>query len=245
VVVIVATLCVINLFLWFLFFNKFTKLFSTDDVIARTRSELDQMIRDVNNNASRNITILEDRIKQLRDIINEADRHVNVARSELQKQQEQYLYSQTVESALKQSSRQPQPAGGASGKMARAVRKYKQNAVFSQSDLFQESAAVPGTPVSLSAGFPAEPSADIPAEASGGTAASQPLHVAADGTTYKTVPVIGPAVYVSDNPVKVKKTFAAQVQELYDRGQTVEEIATALNSSITEVQFVVDMSLEE
>ena len=51
-----------------------------------------------------------------------------------------------------------------------------------------------------------------------------------------------PDVYPATNPVVMKKDFNAEVQERYDRGETVEEIAVALSRSVTEVQFALDMN---
>ena len=96
-VVIVSLLCVINIFLWFVFFKKFTKLFSTDDIIENTRSELNKMILDVNRNAERDITIIEDRIRTLKDIIAEADKRVALAQTEIQKRSLENAYRQTIE----------------------------------------------------------------------------------------------------------------------------------------------------
>ena len=72
----------INIVLWGVFIVRFKRLFSADDVIEKTRAEMDNMIRDINNNTVRAIDIIDDRTKQLKRLIEEADRKIALARSE-------------------------------------------------------------------------------------------------------------------------------------------------------------------
>ena len=72
----------INIVLWGVFIVRFKRLFSADDVIEKTRAEMDNMIRDINNNTVRAIDIIDDRTKQLKRLIEEADRRIALARSE-------------------------------------------------------------------------------------------------------------------------------------------------------------------
>lgn len=222
--VIVATLCVINLFLWFMFFHKFTKIFSTADIIENTRNELNKMIIDVNRNAERNINLIEDRIKTLKELIAEADKRVTLAQSEEQKKAIESEYRKTLRSASAAAS---MAAGGLSS-AAQAAGRYKRNAQSVPANTIRQE-----TDIQTDLFAAAEPEVKI----------DQPVHIEPDGTAYKTVPVITPKVFVSDNPVKIKKDFNTEVKERYEQGETVEEIAAALSSSITEVQFALDMNI--
>ena len=56
--------------------KKFNKLFSTDDIIENTRTELNRMILDVNRNAERNITLIEAKINDLKALIAKADESI-------------------------------------------------------------------------------------------------------------------------------------------------------------------------
>lgn len=62
---------------------RFKKLFSTDEIIERTRAQMDEMLRDLNNNAARNIDLLEDRMEKLRALMKEADRKIQTVENEL------------------------------------------------------------------------------------------------------------------------------------------------------------------
>jgi hypothetical protein len=206
-VVIVSAVCLINLFLWFIFFHKFTKIFSTNDIIENTRSELNKMILDINRNTERDITLIEDRIKTLKDIIAEADKRIALAKSEAERKNVVAAYGKVIDSAV----------AGQISPVAAAANRYRRNAsseghrntdTGAQSELFGGGMNTTGQQETA------------PIEA----------------------PVPGPKVYMSDNPVVVKKDFNTEVGERYERGETIEEIATALSRSITEVQFALDMN---
>ena len=64
-----------------------------------------------------------------------------------------------------------------------------------------------------------------------------------DGAAYKEVPLIITRVY-DEKPVpkeNKKKNLTKAVQELYNNGLTVTQIANELSCSITEVQLIIDM----
>ena len=85
-IIIIATLMILfNVIMWIIFANKFNKIFSTDEIISKTREELNSMLSDINRNADRNITLIEDRIRQLKAITSEADRNLSILRAELDK----------------------------------------------------------------------------------------------------------------------------------------------------------------
>ncbi|WP_191014704.1 hypothetical protein [Treponema zioleckii] len=52
----------------------------------------------------------------------------------------------------------------------------------------------------------------------------------------------GPRVRYAEKPIVPKKSFADSVKDLYQKGNSVEEIAMILGTSTTEVQFVIDMN---
>ncbi|MCR5290079.1 MAG: hypothetical protein K6E51_08830 [Treponema sp.] len=229
--VIVGSLCVVNLLLWFIFFKKFTKIFSTDDIIQKTRNELNNLIADVNRNAERNITLIDDRIQTLKEIVQEADNHISLAKAEIRKRNLQNEYSQSLQQAA--SVLQEKKTASPTTPAMRAAQSYKKHALFdthisSQTDLFDQPEQI-----AESSSVPTQEHSELE---------TQPVMVAPDGMTYKNVPVIGPQIHISDDPVLIPKDFTTQVQERYARGETIDEIARALNSSVTEVQFALDMN---
>ena len=70
------------------------------------------------------------------------------------------------------------------------------------------------------------------------------MQVTQDGAAFKEVPLIITKVYEEipqNNEQKTKKNLSKQVQELYNNGKSVEEIANELSCSRTEVQLIIDM----
>ena len=74
------------------------------------------------------------------------------------------------------------------------------------------------------------------------------VNVRDDGAAYKQVPLIVTKVY-EDKPIGEKenssKTLNKKVAKLYEQGLQVEEIAAELNCSISEVQFIIDLSIKQ
>ena len=69
-------------------------------------------------------------------------------------------------------------------------------------------------------------------------------NVTEDGAAYKEVPLIITRVY-DEKPVTKetkKKNLTQAVQELYNNGLTVNQIANELSCSITEVQLIIDIN---
>lgn len=90
---LLGSITIINIILWLIFLLKFKKLFSTDDIISKTRDELNSLIKDINNNTQRDITLVDDRIKQLKAVVAEADRRLNAVREQTKKEQLENQYT--------------------------------------------------------------------------------------------------------------------------------------------------------
>lgn len=97
-VVTAIILCFINILLWIIFAIRFKKIFTTDEIIEKTREELNQMLADVNRNAERNITLIEDKIRELKSVAAEADRRLSVYKTELEKEDRSKALETKIES---------------------------------------------------------------------------------------------------------------------------------------------------
>lgn len=225
--IIVFTLCLINLLLWGLLFKKFKKLFSTDDVIEKTRNELNRMIVEVNRNAERNITLIEARISDLKSIIVQADSHVSLLKSEIEKSNAISAYKSKIEKTVHSKNTVPQFK----------VEAYRKNSMQSQQKITSDS-AFELTQSALEKNGQQNLFRDERSQPFG----IQAVNVSEDGNSFKEVPVLGNNVHITDNPITLKKSFNAEVNERYLRGETVEEIAASLSRSVTEVQFALDMN---
>lgn len=230
--------CILNIVLWIFFLSRYKKFFSTDEILESTRDELDRMIADVNRNAGRNIDIIEDRIKELKAVVAEADRHIAFAQNELERQKNLAIFQQKVEKTSSQRS---------GGNYRQGVaEKYKRNS--SQQNPANSPSHSDDTYRLTSEGkrfvkneHQAELFDQVQNEHEIVSDSGTIFSVAGEETSVTKVPVVGPNVAYADNPVEPKKSFREMVHDLTLVGHSVEEIATELGRSTTEVQMVLDM----
>ena len=83
VVITAILLIVLNLILWLIFLAKFKTYFSTDDIIRKTRNQVDNIIRSVNANADINKQNLDNKIQEIRAVTAEAERKIVLLRNEM------------------------------------------------------------------------------------------------------------------------------------------------------------------
>ncbi|MCI1207841.1 MAG: hypothetical protein LKF96_00140 [Treponema sp.] len=236
-IILVSAICALNIILWIVFFHKFSSLFSTDDIIETTRAELNKMIADVNRTTERNINLVEDRITQLKKILSDADRKIALLSSE----QKKYEITSAYKTSLNGITSEKRDVHGARTSSIQTVAsKYKKNAGVSQKRNPDREASYALTQDGFKQIAPEEKQAvlfdDVGKNNVNG--ADEKKNEAA----YADVPVIAPKVYLSENPITKRKDFAAEVRKLYEKGETIDEIASALSSSVTEVQFAIDMT---
>lgn len=216
----ISSLCIINIILWLVFLSKFKHLFSTDEIIANTRDEMNRMIEDVNRNTERDITLINDRIKELKAVIADADRHLAVAKAESEKKQFSHQYSEKIAEIVSE-----QPAKETS--VQRAAAQYRKAAqTFDPGNESYEITHEIHYEDKQQNLFDEQPTQ---------------INVKQDGSSFAKVPVVGPNIKMTDAPIQPKKDFNEQVKELSEQGIGVEEIARRLNRLVTEVQFALDM----
>lgn len=237
-VYLVVFLCVFNIITWIVFLRNFKKLFTTDNLIESAKAECNKIIIDLNKNADRNITILDDRSKKLQLLINEADRKVKVLMdiekqgigvAELQNKitgiQHQKNNSNSLKRALDSYSK---------NKTYRTVDDNNLNSVIdsnrtveltelgknnissnSQKTLFDENTVPINTKIDVT--------------------------VDTTGASYAEIPVVTPEVFVKDKLSVSKADLKSKILVLFDSGMTVDEIAENLSCSTTEVQFALTL----
>ena len=75
--VFVSVLCLgVTVFLWMLLYARFKKMYSPDATVEKAGKVLNKMLIDLNSNAERNITLINDRIAELKRVITEADKRI-------------------------------------------------------------------------------------------------------------------------------------------------------------------------
>ncbi len=286
--VLIILLCVFNLVMWLLAIVRFRKIFSTDDIVEKTRQELNNMMMEINRNAERNVTLLEDRIQKLKDIIADTDKHIELLKGEIQTVEKTNVFqsrlmgidkSSRKEGSVETKSYGIQPEEESVESMV-PVAERKTKTVQPRLSARTEGRAIRKTAVkdaaqemdstkTVSRGRPRGPLAAYQYEQKvatksasgldlGGVARKDDFSQELDDIVRKssfeiedTVPEVssgkklspeGPEIIISPNPIRPKKSKKDQVLDLAATGMSVEEIAQHLRTTITEVEFILDMA---
>ncbi len=249
--ILVACICIINIILWVIFLVRFKKLFSTDKIINTTTEKMNKLVMEIDKATERNIFLTDASEKKIQKLLDEADKNMELFKeankrlrdmiSEAEKVSKRSEIRSPIYEPVREVIREeirPQP------KTERVVKKnidaYLQNSrkvidsesTFKvvdsvQQDLFEESKDERNK-------RPEPPKVDI---------TDTVTTITEDGAAYKEVPLIITRVY-DEKPVpkeNKKKNLTKAVQELYNNGLTVQQIANELSCSITEVQLIIDM----
>lgn len=240
-------LIIFNIVMWFVLLAKFNRWFSerfsTDKLVSSVKGQIDQLIKEMNRNTSRDIDLVDRQIQQLKEMIAKADRHLAVVRNELEKQEKNQAFSKKLQTATEKSAQpkaspkeapQNEPRKERPSMAARATERYlavasKGEEAYSVTEEGKKQISQQGDLFDVSE----EPLAPF--------LETNTFVVNQEGAAYASVPVLEPKITYAEEPIVPKKDFSTQVRELYDRGNSVEEIATELGRSTTEVQFALDM----
>lgn len=233
IAVLAFFLCALNMLLWTVFLNKFKKLFSTEDIVSRTKMQMSKLIEDVNRITSRDIDLIESKIKQLKAVAADAERKIAVARTELDRQEKLRVYGSAVAGNDKQFAAKPSKNESEFYRLSDGLDSQKSYSLTDEGMQIAEN--------SYKGDLFAENGADGAAQFVSSSAGTK-FMVNHDGASVASIPKIGGNITFSDNPVKPKKTLNEQIHGLSDKGYTVEMIAKELNLTTTEVQFSLDMN---
>ena len=244
--VVVLLLCVFNVVMWLVQIVRFKNIFSTDKILEETRDQLNSMLMDINRNAERNITLIDDKIRQLKEISEEADRHIQLLKGEValveksnafQSQYERIVRPEPVAPQIpvkeidnqvkEQKTKAPAKTKKSKPKSRNPVAAYKQEQ--EQGDLF-----VSEKPSQMQANS----SSDVPGKEARISLMVEPSENTSAQNESNGIPVITK----SKEPLVIKKSFNREVQELAAQGMKVEEIASKLGRTIPEVNFALEIS---
>lgn len=227
-VAIAVFLIIFNLIMWIIFAFKFKKIFSTDDIMNKTRNQINGMLTNLSNHTGTSISVIEDRIEKLKAICADAERKVEFLRSEIKKAESTKVFQEKLAALSVENS---VPKKNEQKHSNPYVNRYKneqlQVSLFSENDINQENK---GKRLSLQTD----------------SLHSEPEHKneTEDKEIYlekvHQIPVIEPEVFLAENPVKIEKNISATVKELLKQGFTIEEIASKTKRSIQEIQFLAD-----
>lgn len=217
--------CLFCMIFCVLFLTKIKK--KAQHIEDELKTEIDGIIRKLNKTTKDDIDIIEYAINELRTLKNETDRYLNVAKKELEKQ----YNSKQYESMISEASRIAKPAGWKNSS-SRAVSEYarvsdgaKSAGTYRQPEEMQDRQGelfAAGTEPSDGLSFKKSS-----AESGGGVPSG--------------VEKLAETVTFASEPLDPRKVIRKKIIELNNIGCSVDEIATELNLSTIEVQFILDM----
>lgn len=225
-------LSLVSLLLMIIILVRFKKLFSTDSIIDKTKSQMNRVIMDVNNNANRDLELINESSRRLRALLNEADKKMENFKEATQ------LLRNSIAEAEKTSQKPKKSVYIDPDASYTVTNTVNRNAPAQQGSLFDD----------------AEESAPKETPKAQKSILKDETVVTPDGAAYKEVPLIITKVYDEKmNIVKTQqeaKTIQSQtsdrnlkdkVEKLFRQGMQIDDIAAELSCPASEVQFIIDM----
>ena len=228
-------LSLVSIILMIIILIRFKKLFSTDAIIDKTKAQMNRIIMDVNNNANRDLELLNDSSRRLRALIADADKKMESFSEAAQLlrnligEAEKVLDSKSGKVVYVESAKTPDV------KAADVKPKAKANPYIDPDSSYRVRTVPPaGTQQSL---FD-----DMDNEQESKSILKDETIVTAQGAAYKEVPLIITKVY-DDKAAnqKTNRTLKENVERLFRQGMQIDDIAAELSCSTSEVQFIIDM----
>lgn len=231
----VISILIINLVLWIVLIFKFKKLFSTDKILSSTNEEVTKMIERLNKVTSRNIDLIEAKLKELKVVSAEADRHIAIAKKELEKQTQENQFQKIISEASVIAN------SSASEKREIPNSKRVANEYTRISDGFKSEESISLTEKGkMAASTQGELFGEEKfVESSVGTKFTMDN----TGASVASIAKLAPNVTIVDDLVVPKKSVNQKIIELNNSGYPVEYIAKTLNITTSEVQFALDMDM--
>ncbi len=252
-VVLVLALCLINIVLWIVFLIRFKKLFSTDKIIENTSEKMNKLVSDIDKTTKRDLFLSSEAEKRMKSLLEEADTKMEMFKEATQRLREMIAEADKIirkipsQSPIYQNVQEVQVKASAN---ANKQNQKQANTVRRNIDSYLNNATRPENTKNINPDnayeiVRASEQAELFDEDTVASAVhDSPMQVTQEGAAFKEVPLIITKVYEEipqNNEGKSKKNLSKQVQELYNNGKSVEEIANELSCSRTEVQLIIDM----
>lgn len=211
---LVGGLCVFNIVMWIVFMVRFNKRFSSEQYINKARDDMNVLVSSMQKNTVRNIQLVKETIEDLEKARVAAERKAEQISKRIE------LLNQEID--MKNFHQTVQQKVKGVGVDPNAVYSINQT----QNKILEKPAEQKAKPLEI----------------------KDEIHVTSTGASYKEVPVITGNFYDekdgSRQVVKVqpKKNIDEQVIYLKQNGLSVSDIASRLNISETEVQFIIDLN---
>ncbi len=228
-------ICVFNVVMWIVFLRHFKNLFTTEDIVASTKEEVNKILMDLDRQTERNLMLMDNSIARLKSLNAEIDKKLKLL------DEMKNSAAGTAELTARINSK---PSAGR--KIAASA--YEKNKTAKKNINSEDTVVLTRTGDQLSveplqttlfnekSDFQQDKNSEIPV--------NHDIHVDSQGAAYAQIPVVAPKVFVSDTIADLSKapeTLKDKILKLFDQGYNADVISRELGCSATEVQFVLDI----
>lgn len=228
-------ICVFNVVMWIVFLRHFKNLFTTEDIVASTKEEVNKILMDLDRQTERNLMLMDNSIARLKSLNAEIDKKLKLL------DEMKNSAAGTAELTARINSK---PSAGR--KIAASA--YEKNKTAKKNINSEDTVVLTRTGDQLSveplqttlfnekSDFQQDKNSEIPV--------NHDIHVDSQGAAYAQIPVVAPKVFVSDTIADLSKapeTLKDKILKLFDQGYNADVISKELGCSATEVQFVLDI----
>lgn len=231
-------LSLVSIILMVIILIRFKKLFSTDAIIDKTKSQMNRVIMDVNYNAKRDLELLNESSRRLRSLLEDADKKM-----EEFSEAAQLLRNLLAEAEKAGASNSGKIVYVESKKPAVVEPKTEEVKTKTKANPYIDpNAAYRVRNIPPAAGTQQSLFDEVEKEEEQKSILKDETLVTPDGAAYKEVPLIITKVY--DDKVaspKSNRSLKENVERLFNQGMQIDDIATELSCSTSEVQFIIDM----
>ena len=216
---------------------RFKKLFSTDSIIDKTKSQMNRVIMDVNNNANRDLELINESSRRLRALLNEADKKMENFREATQ------LLRTTIAEAEKVVKKKTAIDPEASFRVNKNMN-FQQGSLFDEvapeqksvlkdeTIVTPEGAAFKEVPLIITKVYDDKPKKEESQANVSSTAVKEyPPKAGASAAALSKL----------STSQKSDSSLQEKVEKLFKQGMQIEDIAVELSCSTSEVQFIIDM----
>lgn len=221
----------ISIILLLIVLVKFKKEYSTDAIIEKTKSQMNRVIMDVNNNANRDLELINESTRRTRALINEADKKMEAFKEATERLRTMIAEADKVSKKGSRTLAYSEIDGLANIKPVGYAETKKEIEID------------PDTSFELSNPMKQQQFSFDESENNTNSLLKDETKVTNDGAAYKEVPLIITKIY-NDKAMEVKQSsqpLNQKVEKLFQQGMQIDEIAAELSCSIAEVQFIIDM----
>lgn len=241
-------LSIITILLLLFFLIRFKNLFSTDSLIEDTKTKVNRILTDLNRNTQTDIDLIQENSRKLKEYLAQVDKKILETEKKMELFQEA---SQRLRDMIAEADKINRLSNQKSSLYNDFNKIQKTNQTNNINNMTNRNINAYKTNVDPNARFEIKKSdqQDLfdnnlnDENSQNGYIINDEIKVTNDGAAYKEVPLFTTKI-LDEKPEKIEKyekTLPQKVEELYNQNMTVEQIATKLSCSVTEVQLIIEM----